>query len=200
MVVAFWSFPNDLTDRNGFFGDLDEHSDSCRTLLSCTAVFLVNGLLSGGGIGGYMSSSLGNPPELSSSKTLVRYTFDLSFFMIVTIGLLNLIFGIIIDTFSSLREAANNENAIMANKCTVCGLSRQEFERHTVGGWSHHYKREHNIWAYYSFLLHLDTKDPTEYTGLEDYVSACRKQRSLAWLPRHKALALKDRVGRDGRE
>jgi hypothetical protein len=205
MVTAFWAFPDDLTDKSGYYGDCPEGGGGgddddgscaegggtmCSSMISCVAVFLVNGLTTGGGIGEFISSELGNAPPLSSPKTLARYAFDLAFFVVVTIGLLNLIFGIIIDTFSSLRERANEKKSLMESKCTVCGLTRQEFERKEPGAWRTHYKAEHNVWAYYSFVIHLQTKPPTEFTGLEDYVSTCLRQRNLTWLPRHTALAL----------
>lgn len=135
---------------------------------------------------------MGNAPPISSQRTLFRYLYDLCFFVVVTIGLLNLIFGIIIDTFSSIREKAYEENQIRENRCTICGLTRQEFERREAGGWYKHYQIEHNLWAYYFFLIHLDTKESTEFTGLEDYVNKCRQQRSLDWLPRRQALALEE--------
>jgi hypothetical protein len=216
MIIAFWAFPEDLNDNSGYYpNDCTSNDDSCNddiaiggdddgddqfsaqstmctTMISCYALFLVNGLTTGGGIGEFLSSELGNAPPISSQRTLFRYLYDLTFFVVVTIGLLNLIFGIIIDTFSSIREKAAEETQIRENRCTICGLTRQEFERREAGGWTRHYKYEHNMWAYYFFLIHLDTKESTEFTGLEDYVSKCRKQRSLAWLPRRQALALEE--------
>ena len=97
-----------------------------------------------------------------------------------------------VDTFSSLREQSNAKTNIRENKCLVCGLSRQEFERREPGSWRRHYKEEHNIWAYFSFLIHLQTKARTEFSGIEDFVEDCQENRSLAWLPRHRALALED--------
>eukprot|EP00613_Pedinella_sp_CCMP2098_P016111 CAMPEP_0171751452 /NCGR_PEP_ID=MMETSP0991-20121206/42020_1 /TAXON_ID=483369 /ORGANISM="non described non described, Strain CCMP2098" /LENGTH=276 /DNA_ID=CAMNT_0012352629 /DNA_START=460 /DNA_END=1290 /DNA_ORIENTATION=+ len=221
MVIAFWSFPSDLEDNAGYYPDSTGGDDAdndnapstvcrsmlscypiflvngllsgvCRSMLSCYPIFLVNGLLSGGGIGEFLSSGLGNAPALSSGKTIWRHAYDLAFFVVITIGLLNLIFGIIIDTFSSLREKANEERALMENKCIICGLTRQEFERREPGGWHRHYKQEHNVWSYYAYLVHLQTKPATEFTGLEDFVAGKLKQKSLTWLPRHRALALEE--------
>jgi len=200
MVIAFWAFPSDLEDNSGYYSDSvagsgDESTTSgpstmCSSMIACYAMFLVNGLSTGGGIGEFLSAELGNAPSLTGEKTIARFAFDLAFFVVVTIGLLNLIFGIIIDTFSSLREKANEEKTLMENKCTICGLTRQEFERREPGGWQRHYKHEHNVWSYYAYLVHLQTKPATEFTGLEDFVAAKVAQRSLAWLPRHRALAL----------
>ena len=53
----------------------------------------------GGGIG----DSLGKVP-LEEDKYTHRIIFDLLFFIIVIIILLNIVFGIIIDTFAELRN------------------------------------------------------------------------------------------------
>ena len=42
-----------------------------------------------------------------------RTMFDLMFFIIVLVLLLNIIFGIILDTFSDLREKAKEQNEDM---------------------------------------------------------------------------------------
>ena len=103
MVTAFWAFPEDLVDNQDYYpdGDDDGADDDggeeggggrtmCTSMVSCYAVFLVNGLLTGGGIGEFISAELGNAPPLAAKRTLSRYAFDLAFFVVVTIGLLNL--------------------------------------------------------------------------------------------------------------
>ena len=201
MVIAFWAFPEDLQDKAGYYpqpedcdiaNDVDacEQPTMCKSMISCFAVFMVNGLIMGGGIGEFISSELGNAPPIGADRTMSRYLFDLAFFAVVTIGLLNLIFGIIVDTFSSLREHENEELRTRNNKCIICGLTRQEFERIEPGAWRNHYKYEHNIWAYYCFLVHLETKEPTDFNGLEDYVASCVRQNSIAWIPRNASIFL----------
>ena len=201
MVIAFWAFPEDLQDNAGFYPQSEEcgsgddegacdQQTMCRSMISCFAVFMVNGLITGGGIGEFVSSELGNAPPIGADRTMSRYLFDLAFFAVVTIGLLNLIFGIIVDTFSSIREHENEELRTRENKCIICGLTRQEFERKEPGAWRNHYKHEHNIWAYYCFLVHLETKEPTDFNGLEDYVATCVRQNSIAWIPRNASIFL----------
>lgn len=34
-----------------------------------------------------------------------------------------------------------------------------------------HIHREHNVWDYLSFIVLLEVKDPTEFTGPESYVN-----------------------------
>ena len=45
------------------------------------------------------------------------------FFFIVIIIVLNLIFGVIIDTFADLRSEKQNKDEILKNSCFICGKS-----------------------------------------------------------------------------
>jgi hypothetical protein len=48
----------------------------------------------------------------------------MSFNLVVSVICLNVIFGIIIDTFAQLREASSNIEEDKKNICFICGLSR----------------------------------------------------------------------------
>ena len=50
-----------------------------------------------------------------------RVVYDMLFFFIVIIIVLNLIFGVIIDTFADLRSEKQNKEEILKNSCFVCG-------------------------------------------------------------------------------
>jgi hypothetical protein len=65
-------------------------------------MFVINlGMRSGGGIGDALEQiSYQNDSQLFYG----RFFFDLSFFILIIIILLNIIFGIIIDTFAELRD------------------------------------------------------------------------------------------------
>jgi len=69
--------------------------DMCETLMDCFLYSLDEGLRNGGGVGDDMKQ-----PNLGSYKHYGRIVFDLSFFILVVVILLNIIFGIIIDTFA----------------------------------------------------------------------------------------------------
>jgi len=53
-----------------------------------------------------------------------RAIFDLSFFIIVIIIGLNIIFGIIVDTFSQLRDEKNFIEEDNKRVCFICSLQR----------------------------------------------------------------------------
>lgn len=50
-----------------------------------------------------------------------RVVYDLLFFFIVIIIVLNLIFGVIIDTFADLRSEKQGKEEILKTTCFICG-------------------------------------------------------------------------------
>ena len=106
----------------------------------------------------------------------------------VTIALLNMIFGIMIDTFSGLREEQSVRDERLNSTCFVCLAHRSEFGE---GGsrllkFGEHIKQEHNISAYILYIAHLYEKDATEHNGLESFVFDQVEQEVTSWLP-HKS-------------
>lgn len=55
---------------------------------------------------------------------IVRFFYDVTCFMIINIILLNIIFGIIIDTFAELRKVKTQVEDNKANVCFICSLQR----------------------------------------------------------------------------
>lgn len=72
------------------------------------------GLLTGGGLGEALPYSAA--PVHSFADPGERTLFDLTFFLLVTIIGLNVVFGIIVDTFSELRS----EKADVKEKMVSC--------------------------------------------------------------------------------
>ena len=92
------------------------------------------------------------------------FALDFLFFTIVNIVLLNVVFGIIIDTFGDLRAEKNEIRTDMLNVCFICNIERSMFERNDME-FRHHIKSEHYMWDYLKFLTHVWCKDPNNYNG-----------------------------------
>ena len=161
----------------------------CETTFSCFINVLNQGLRSGGGIGDVIRSQPYDPDHVGRFVALA--IFDLSFFVIMIILFLNLIFGMIIDAFGSLRDLKNRNDEDQKNVCFICGISRSEFERHT--NFEKHVKREHNIWAYVNyiaFLLEKQRNDKNSMTDIENFVLEKYLVKDNAWVPIGKSLTL----------
>ena len=137
--------------RQNFLNDDLQGERMCDTLLDCFLITTREGLINGGGMGDYLQ-----PRAVSDIATyLGRFVFDLTYFVLIIIVLLNIIFGIIIDTFSAMREATETAAADMKNVCTMCGLERSHLDRNG-SGFEQHIKSEHNMWKY-SFYMVIST-------------------------------------------
>ncbi|ESN92215.1 hypothetical protein HELRODRAFT_194356 [Helobdella robusta] len=181
---------NDGGDNNNEDDDDDDDDDDdgkerhCDSLIMCIVTTLNEGLRNGGGIGDVLRKPSSNEPLF-----FPRVIYDLLFFFIVIIITLNLIFGVIIDTFADLRSEKQQKEEILKNSCFICGLERAAFDNKTVS-FEEHCKQEHNMWHYLYFVILVKVKDPTEFTGPESYVHAMIKEKNLDWFPRMRAMSL----------
>ncbi|XP_078139427.1 inositol 1,4,5-trisphosphate-gated calcium channel ITPR2 isoform X3 [Centroberyx gerrardi] len=165
----------------------------CDTLLMCIITVLNQGLRNGGGVGDILRR-----PSKEEPLFAARVVYDLLFFFVVIIIVLNLIFGVIIDTFADLRSEKQRKEEILKTTCFICGLERDKFDNKTVS-FEEHFKAEHNMWHYLYFLVLVRVKDPTEYTGPESYVAQMIKEKNLDWFPRMRAMSLVSSEG-DGEQ
>lgn len=100
--------------------------------MMCLLTLVRDGVRSGGGIGDVIRkpSSIVSTFLSSSMITvlfqeplyLLRLFYDLSFFFLVIVIIIqNLIFGVIIDTFATLRAEKNATDNMLKNTCFICG-------------------------------------------------------------------------------
>uniref|UniRef100_I3KSK9 Inositol 1,4,5-trisphosphate receptor n=1 Tax=Oreochromis niloticus TaxID=8128 RepID=I3KSK9_ORENI len=157
---------------------------TCDSLLMCIVTVLSHGLRSGGGVGDVLRK-----PSKEEPLFAARVIYDLLFFFMVIIIVLNLIFGVIIDTFADLRSEKQKKEEILKTSCFICGLERDKFDNKTVT-FEEHIKEEHNMWHYLFFIVLVKVKDSTEYTGPESYVAEMIKEHNLDWFPRMRAMSL----------
>ncbi|XP_056292934.1 inositol 1,4,5-trisphosphate receptor type 1 isoform X2 [Pseudoliparis swirei] len=157
---------------------------SCDSLLMCIVTVLSHGLRSGGGVGDVLRK-----PSKEEPLFAARVIYDMLFFFMVIIIVLNLIFGVIIDTFADLRSEKQKKEEILKTTCFICGLERDKFDNKTVT-FEEHIKVEHNMWHYLFFIVLVKVKDSTEYTGPESYVAEMMREHNLDWFPRMRAMSL----------
>ncbi|XP_036389350.1 inositol 1,4,5-trisphosphate receptor type 1 isoform X2 [Megalops cyprinoides] len=164
--------------------DSEDKERTCDSLLMCIVTVLSHGLRSGGGVGDVLRK-----PSKEEPLFAARVIYDLLFFFMVIIIVLNLIFGVIIDTFADLRSEKQKKEEVLKTTCFICGLERDKFDNKTVT-FEEHIKEEHNMWHYLYFIVLVKVKDSTEYTGPESYVAEMIKEHNLDWFPRMRAMSL----------
>uniref|UniRef100_A0A3Q2YXR3 Ion transport domain-containing protein n=1 Tax=Hippocampus comes TaxID=109280 RepID=A0A3Q2YXR3_HIPCM len=191
-LVYFFSIIGFLFLKDDFRMEVDEDEGTervCDTLLMCIITVLNQGLRNGGGVG----DILRRPSKEQEPLFAARVVYDLLFFFVVIIIVLNLIFGVIIDTFADLRSEKQRKEEILKTTCFIC-LERDKFDNKTVS-FEEHIMYEHNMWHYLYFLVLVRVKDPTEYTGPESYVAQMIAEKNLEWFPRMRAMSLVSNEG-----
>ncbi|CAG9800819.1 unnamed protein product [Chironomus riparius] len=179
-----------------FFGDdfiviaqTDQSSQmerACDSLFMCIITSLNHGLRNGGGIGDILRT-----PSFLETSYLPRVVYDLLFFFVIIIIVLNLIFGVIIDTFADLRLEKQEKEKILRNTCFICSLHSSVFCNKKIS-FEEHMKSYHNMWHYLYFIAHLRIKNPTEFTGPESYVHHMILMNNLEWFPRQRTASLNE--------
>lgn len=95
----------------------------CSSLVECFISVLNGGLRSGGGLGDSLDQE-----QRHTSHYWERYLLDISFFVVVIIVMLNIIFGVILDGFAELRDLDKVRMEDIENRCLVCGLEKYLIE------------------------------------------------------------------------
>jgi hypothetical protein len=180
-----------------FFSD-DLPNDECSNLNTCFVYTINWGMRSGGGLGDvleetYLQNNEGG--ELNArAHWYERTIFDLAFFLIIIIILLNIVFGIIIDTFSDLRSQKEAREDCKNEMCYICGISRSKHDQ-DGSGFEEHVQNEHNKWHYLFYLIHcqlLNKRNPDEMNTYEQFVFECyKKDESVKWMPLGECVSLK---------
>jgi len=176
-IVGWVSFREDFRDSDG--------GTYCDNLVECFIFSMNNGMRAGGGLGELLAQRQWGQPQYAA-----RVLFDLGYFVVVIICLLNIVFGIIIDTFAQLRDTRHKIWEDTKARCFICGISSSTFDRYLPGGFTDHVRVHHNMWQYLYLMLHLRHKAEDEFTGQESYVANKIRQKDILFFPLNRSLQL----------
>ena len=130
----------------------------CHDMLTCFVFHFYKGVRAGGGIGDEIE-----PPD-GDDLQYYRIVFDFSFYLFITLILLAIIQGFIIDAFGALRDQMDGVQEELENNCFICGIGKDYFDK-VPHGFETHVEKEHNLAHYLFFLQYLIEKDENDYTG-----------------------------------
>lgn len=155
----------------------DFENFKCDEQMTCFADIVDNGFRLGGGIGDTMNI------QPHSNKMYWHFTtIKLAFFFVINVMFLNIIFGVIIDTFAALRQEHKDRMTDQLHVCYVCGFGRTDFSAESKD-FDVHLEKQHDPWHYVNFLYYVVKIGDLNLNGLEQYAfdnySACKTD----WLP-----------------
>ena len=147
----------------------------CDNLRTCFSTTLNHGIRIGGGIGEAMTYP-------SIEDYYARMAFDLLFFIVIIIVLLNILFGIIIDTFGELRDKKRELEEDKNTICFICGQNRSLIDVKGEG-WTKHTQKRHNPASYFAFLVHIEDLPKKDCNGVEKFVKELQERYDTHYLP-----------------
>jgi len=166
----------------------DEESLGCHSVVSCFFLIFYMGIPQGG-----MGEVLDAVSNRDQPDYLMRVAFDLSFFIWVGVLLFNIITGLMVDGFGSLREEGNERKDILENACFVCGFTRETYDdvpNFRGSNFDYHKNEEHDFWGYVHLYVYLKRREKTEFSGAESYIWNLIDKNDLSWIPRRNSAAI----------
>jgi hypothetical protein len=153
----------------------------CEDLWGCTKFLIDYGILTGEGIGEAMLHTVGQ-----------RWLLDTLAFFAITTGIFNLVAGVIITTFTQLREAKEARLENTTEVCFICGIDKHVFDRaaNDPDGFKFHIGEDHNMWNYLYFIFFIWEQDKDDDDGLEYFVRYAIEASNIDWIPTNKAMRL----------
>ena len=178
-VIGFLTFPEKFRlERPDIMGgrklDPNNNGARCTSIWKCTLVVLDMGLRKGD-LGEALEEipwQVENTQVPNRNLIFYRMVYTFFFYVMVTTILMNIIFGIIIDTFAELREKKELIDEMITGRCFICGIERFVFDQLSQegNGFADHIQNDHNMWKYLYFLVYLKERDYQDMSGGESFV------------------------------
>ncbi len=161
-----------------FFNMNDDGSYLCQSYLECFLYLFNNGMRAGG-----------LPFEMKIEEQPGFYSeffYSWIFYFLIILIILNIVNGIIVDTFQEIRENNNTLYEEKKNTCFICQLNRTLFESNGIS-FDDHVLKEHNILYYFCYLFKLHKTDAHDLNSVDFQVYNSIKNSKVNFFPIDKA-------------
>jgi Ion transport protein len=181
LIFTYGQFDYYVNNYTGPFGNNNSYQP-CISMYTCYLSTLSYGMRQGGGIG-EVTSPIVYPSPGYQSKT----AFDVGFFFTINMIALNIIFGIIIDTFGQLRDEDAEREDAYRNYCMICGVAKTDFEAEGIN-FNMHVREQHLINDYMSFMIRLYINRNNLQHDLDYQIYQKFTKYNVSWFPNKDTL------------
>jgi len=175
IFILFYSSISYYFFRPEFFnGDLNENL--CDSFMHCF-LSMMNYSLRGGGVGFSLKT-------ITEDGYWVENAFEWVFYFTIALICINIVNGIIVDTFQDLRGSTNDKNDISENVCYICSCTRSDIE--VAGGNFHdHRTSEHQILYYFYYMFNITSTEVKNLNSLDAQISQAIEKIQSDFFPIH---------------
>lgn len=124
--------------------------------------------------------------EWHGPRYAARLFFDMVYFLILVVLMLELVFGIIIETFRELRIEEHRSHFDKMNICFICGVSKDDLEKDKKN-FVEHCEKDHNVWNYVNYMVRLKFSNPHDLNAINSYTLELINKKNITWFPIYKS-------------
>ena len=157
-------------------------NESCQSYSECFFDMINSGIRGGAGMGFGIK-------KLDQKGFFIEFFLEMCNFILVSLVFMNMITGIIVDSFGSVREKKNEDNEIKENTCYICSLHREKFEKNGIK-FENHTEVEHNVINYFNYIFKVEMTDESELNSLDYQVLQSIKGKKTDFFPINTCLSL----------
>lgn len=191
MAIIIWCFSltsffflNDDEFKIGVTKSNEELKENiCNSVKTCFISFFNLGPRNGGGIGDILKKYNFHPSGIYTGMLFLQVLY----FIIVNLLLLNMINGIIINTFTSMSDDLEMKMNDIENKCFICNLDKTSLRKSQVDP-DEHKKKQHNIKNYILYFVNVKIKKSKDHNFDEAEVMKCIDCNDYSIFPYENAL------------
>ena len=151
----------------------------CQSFIFCFLTNIDAGIRARGGAADQM---IRISYERNSRHYIERIIFDVSYFLICIIIMIDLIFGIVLRTFSQMREMVTNHEFDKVNHCFICHETRAFVEKNQED-FQHHREVTHNVWNYVDYMIYLKFSDLHDLNAVNSWARENLDEKKISFLP-----------------
>jgi hypothetical protein len=183
ILILLYSSISFLYFQDSYFSS-DLNENICQSYLQCFLSMFNYGIRSGGigDFSGYKSFS-------DTKNYWGNFIFNWIFYFTIVLIMINIVNGIIVDTFQDLREQSSLKLDSLTNVCYICSLNRSKFEINGLN-YTKHIKGEHNLLNYFHYLIKVKSADENDLNSLDYQVLNYMKEEKFDFFPIKKSLSL----------
>lgn len=155
----------------------------CKSLVFCFLTNIDAGIRARGGAADQM---IRVSFERNFGHYVKRIFFDVTYFLICIIIMIDLVFGIIIGTFSEMRSEEIKHLIDKESHCFICHVTREIAEKNNKEDFAHHREVSHNLWNYVDYMIFLKFSDLHDLNAANTFARINLDAKNICFLPSSK--------------
>ena len=180
-LVYFYSNIGFFFFNSNFSREIESGYDDnfCSSLVFCFLTNIDAGIRARGGAADQMVRI---SFERNVTNYVTRVIYDVTYFLICIIIMIDLVFGIILGTFSEMREKERIQVMDKYNHCFICHDTKAGVEKKDED-FNKHRESKHNLWNYVHYMIFLKLTPIEKLNPINSYARQSLDENNIIFLP-----------------